>query len=592
MVPRSTSSLWSGGLEAAARDYFAKSAAQLTPGEAALIAGLVPAPSRYQPRRSPEQARWRRALVLRDMVEAGWLTEEDALAEMAAPVFSPIPAGAVEARPALAYVTQVRREVRRVFGDTLPTTRGFTIDTPLRLDIQAVAEAAVREAVDGVVARQGYGILHPAGSLSPSTPAPAAGSAGEVVGACFVVRIGRKGLSELEDGAGKIWIMEAAHHATLIHGDEEHPARPLSNLAKTGLLLEVCAEDAERVRPNRRRSVEGAAVVLDHRSGEVLALVGGYADGLEGFVRASQARRQPGSSFKPYVYAAAMLNGLGQSDIVVDAPISLPAGDGKMWSPKNYDGGYQGRLPLRRALAKSLNTVAVRLAMEAGPANIAHLAEAMGVRTPLRKDLTLALGSSEVTPLDQALGYATIARMGMPTDPVFMRRVVDVTGREAVAGGGLAGDRAGERVRLPGGPLPRALPAGVAYELADMLRAVVEEGTARSARRPGLDRGGKTGTTNGFLDAWFVGFTPEHVIAVWIGTDGTESLGMSETGGRAALPAWIRIAEALGPVEGARLPVPDEAIVMPTPEGWRGYRRGGVPPSLLRVASLSPAPLP
>lgn len=583
------------GVEAAARDYFGKGAAELDPGEAALLAGLVPAPSRYQPRRSPERARWRRSLVLRRLVDAGYMTEAEAAGYELAPVFVPERAPGGPTGTGTAYVTQVRREVRRLFGDELPFIEGFSVDTAYAPEIQRVAEAAIAEATAKLTARQGHPFVHPAplpGVERAPLAAPAEGAR------CFPVEVGRKGLAELIDGSGARWAISRGAEQTLAHGDAETPARPLSALARPGLRLDVCRAEGEgavegQVRPRTEAWVEGAAVVLDHRSGEVLALVGGNNVGLEGFVRATQARRQPGSSFKPYVYAAAMVDGLGQLDTVLDAPISLPAGNGRSWSPKNYSGGYAGALPLREAMARSLNTVAVRLAIEAGPADIARLARAMGVRSALRKDLTLALGSSELTPMDQALGYATIARMGVPTEPVYITRLVDTGGTQTLPGEGYEpGGADGPRLQLPGGPLPRALPAGVAYELADMLRGVVESGTAKALRRPGLDRAGKTGTTNDFLDAWYVGFTPEHVIAVWIGTDGTRSLGPSETGGKAALPVWLAIAEALGPVPGARLPVPDEAVLAPTPSGWRGFRRGGVPASLLPVPAVGPAPLP
>jgi penicillin-binding protein 1A len=265
-----------------------------------------------------------------------------------------------------------------------------------------------------------------------------------------------------------------------------------------------------------------------------------------------------------------------------------------MWSPRNYSGGYAGAVPLRRAMAASLNTVAVKLALEVGPENISRMAQKMGVRTPVRRDLTIALGSSEVTPMDQALGYATIARMGVPTDPVYLRRILSVDG-QVVANAGDIFRPAGpdeEDITLPGGVKQRVLPAGVAYELADMMREVVNGGTARGAKRPGLDRAGKTGTTNDFLDAWFVGFTPQHTIAVWIGTDSTTSLGEKETGGKTALPAWVEIAEALGPITGDRFPVPDEAVLVRSDWGWVGLNRGSAASKALTVSDDRKNPLP
>jgi len=247
---------------------------------------------------------------------------------------------------------------------------------------------------------------------------------------------------------------------------------------------------------------------------------------------------------------------------------------------------------MRTALAKSLNTVSVRLILDVGTGDVVKTARSMGVSTPLRRDLTIALGSSEVTPMDQALGYATIARMGVSTEPVYITYLKDVRGnRVANAGEPVMAD--GQVVALlPGGSGKQVLPPGVAYELADMMRAVVEDGTARKARKPGTDRAGKTGTTNDFLDAWFVGFTPRYTIAVWVGTDGTSSLGDQETGGKTALPAWIRIADTLPEPEGERFPVPDGAVLVPWNGQWIGLPRGQVPDRVLARPDLEDGPLP
>jgi penicillin-binding protein 1A len=361
-----------------------------------------------------------------------------------------------------------------------------------------------------------------------------------------------------------------------------------------GDVMRVCLQADGRVQLDPHPWAEGAALVMENATGRVLALVGGYNVGLEGFIRATQARRQPGSSFKPYIYASALARGHTQLDTVLDAPLSLPAGNGKVWSPKNYGGRFFGALPMRKALAMSLNSVAVRLALEDGPTEVARLAQAMGVRSPLRSDLTLALGSSEVTPLDQTVGYATIARMGVPTEPVFIDGVDDLHGNDLGHWGGLVVVDGQPVAKLPGGPQPRALSAGVAYELADMMREVVHSGTARAAYKEGYDRAGKTGTTNDSVDAWFVGFTPRYTVAVWIGTDGQYSLGEKETGGRAALPAWMKIVDALPQPAGERFAIPEEVAIVPAASvgAWVGVARGKIPSSVLRTPPPTPAPLP
>lgn len=582
------------GVEAAARDYFGVSARQLDPGQAALIAGLIPAPSRYHPRRSQEIARQRRAIVLEAMVATEMLTAEEAEVFLDDPVLSQRK-NAVPEETDRSYVTQVRREVRRLLPEGVVFGEGLTVHTPFRADVQQAAEDAIRQALLDHRSRQGW--LGPVRSLSVSDAAAflargdglkrdrqTAELQSPAAGACFPVLVGKeRDLGALQAGPFTFPLRAEDRATTVRNPKPEAPPVPLQRAVRPGDVLQACLLPEGTLALAERPWAEGAAVVIENQTGRVLALVGGWQVGLEGFVRATQARRQPGSSFKPYVYATALLRGKRQTDTVVDAPLSLIGSNGKPWSPKNYDGGYAGALPMRTAMAKSLNTVAVRMALEAGPSEVTGLARRMGVQTRLRTDPTVALGSSEVTPMDQARGYATIARLGRSVESVYIDRLVDVDGRTiGQAGGAVMVD--GEAVQeLPGGPQmgEQVLPPGVAYELADMLREVVRAGTARRAWRVDRDRFGKTGTTNGFQDAWFVGFTPEHTVAVWIGTDGTTSLGEKETGGRAALPAWIKIVEALDTGASTRLAVPDEAVLVPWNGQYVGLPRGLVPQRVL-----------
>jgi penicillin-binding protein 1A len=469
------------GVEAASQDYFGVSARQLDAGQAALLAGLIPSPSRYSPRRNPETAGERRQLVLSSMVEMDHLNGVEAGALARAEV-APPRGGRAREDGGAAYRTAVRREVRRLLGSELPYVHGLVIHTAHDAELQATVDEAVTAAVEAVRQRQAR------------------------------------------------------------RGDGADPAR-----------------------------VQGAVVVIENRSGAVVAMSGGLGMELEGFNRATQARRQPGSSFKPYVYAAALEGGRTQLSTVVDAPLSLPAGGGKTWSPRNYGGGYSGQLPMHRALARSVNTVAVRLALESSPEAVGDVARRLGVASPIRDDLTIALGSSEVTVLDQAVAYSALARMGEARAPVFIERLVDVHGDEVGRAGTPVELGGGEIAVLPGAGAQTMDPA-VAYQVIDMLRGVIRSGTARKAHDPDLDRAGKTGTTSDFIDAWFVGCTPGHTIAVWVGADDRTSLGAGETGGRAALPAWITIADALV-APGARFPIPDDVLLVRDGNRWAGVPR-------------------
>lgn len=532
------------GIEAAARDYFGIPAAELDIGQAALIAGLVPAPSKYSPRRWPEASKQRRGLVLGRMVRAGYLTTDEAEPFYEQPIEvkgREEPVAQVNA----AYLTEVRREIRRTFGNEAPFQRGFTVWTPLRPQLQQVAVQAVEEAVLAHLERQG-----PRGVIAVDPAAPADSDL-----PCFPAQAVIEGRKVLVRTATRSWTLEKPEQ--LVYHPEGQ--RTLRSQLVPGARIRICPSETEgQATLAREPWAQAAAIVIHHPTGEVVAVSGGKDVALEGFNRATQARRQPGSSFKPYVYAAAIDSGLNQLSVVTDGPINLGG-----WSPKNYSGGYSGPMPLRSALARSVNTIAVRLTLQVGAARVANLAQALGVRTRLRDDPTIALGSSEVTPLDQALAYTALLRGGVPTDPVWVRQVATVDdGPTAAAGGTLQLN--GVAVGLPGGPENRVLRPEIAYQIVDMLREVVRNGTARRAYDPHRDRGGKTGTTNDFIDAWFVGFTANHVIAVWIGTDGTLSLGDKETGGKAALPAWIKLAEAIDE--------PLDTYLQPPPEiGWTPY---------------------
>jgi penicillin-binding protein 1A len=305
--------------------------------------------------------------------------------------------------------------------------------------------------------------------------------------------------------------------------------------------------------------VEGAAVVVDNYTHGIVALVGGRAVDLEGFVRATQARRQPGSSFKPVVYAAALEHGLTQFSTVLDGPleISTPVG---MWRPQNDSGSFAGVIRLRDAFARSLNTAAVRLAIQTGAEPIARLGAQLGVETPLRPDLSIALGASEVTPLDQARVVHALVSGGLRHDLRLMERLDSLDHRHWTPGD-LVQVAPGDVRVLPGGPPVRAVDGAVAAQVVAMMHRVVAIGTAKDAASERGPRIAKTGTSSDFVDAWLIGATPHHTVVVWLGSDDRTPLGHGETGGKAALPAWVAIADALDQ-DGGQFTIPGSAILV------------------------------
>lgn len=596
------------GVEAAAQDYFGISARELDAGQAALLAGLVPAPSRYSPRHNPELAATRREIVLKLMVGQGYLTAAVASRHLADPVVQPRATGTPET--GAAYLTEVRREVRRLFGNDMPFVEGMQVYTPFEPNIQSVAEEAAADSLRALETRQGA--RGPTRNIA-DTERDAWLARGDRLRLDLATHTFRKpsagecfaALADDDAGAvsaGPFRLTLAAdaldtkvRRARRGQADKSAPAadraRPLREVLQRGDVLEVCLGDDGLLHRKERPWAESAVVVIENATGHVVALTGGFDVGLEGFIRATQARRQPGSSFKPVVYASAIVSGRRQTDLVFDAPFSVLGTNGRPWSPKNYDGKYRGDIPLRTAMALSLNTVAVRLAADVGVERLVSLARGLGVRSPLRSDLTLALGSSEITPMDAAMMYSSIARGGVRVGPVFVTKVLDRKGGKL----GAEGERVkigGEERALPGGPGERVMSADAAYVTIDMMRNVFTHGTAKKGVRPGMDFAGKTGTTSNFVDAWFVGYSPRYTVAVWVGTDGQSSIGDKETGGKTALPTWSAVMEALPNVEGERFPVPAGVVLLPYEDGWLGYERSNPPEGVLVVPPLTAEALP
>jgi penicillin-binding protein 1A len=581
------------GLEAASQDYFGKSATELDAGQSALLAGLIPAPSTYSPRKNMEAARERRRLVLNNMVETRYVDPLWAQWYKRQPITPPPRTG--EARSALgtAYATEVRREVRRLLGEEIPFQAGLQIYTPYDPDLQAVAEAAINEATLGVQQRQGHpgrvrrlrvdqfksfqeaaeGLSREAGEVLPPKP-----------GDCFPAMVVSD--TKLVAGPYSLTWEPSALWKRIRNRDPELGPIALNQALRYGDVYRVCLRKNDAVYLPDEDWVQGAAVVIENKTGNVVTIVGGKGVEIEGFDRASQAQRQPGSSFKPYVYAAALEDGMTQIDTVLDAPLALGG-----WSPKNYGGGYRGAMPMRTAFAFSVNTVAVRLMLRTGVEKVIDIATKAGISSKIRKDLTIALGSSEITPLEHTAAISMFTRMGKAIPPVFVTRLRDVRDREV----GRSGEQVklpGVNVTLPGGPGVQVVKPSTAWQVLDLMRGVVQFGTAQRAKLPDEDRGGKTGTTSSYADAWFVGFTSTHTIGVWIGTDERVTLGHGETGGRASLPAWMKIADALPEDHETVIGPPADVVMVDFHGQWLGISDENVPPELLNWKDPGTDPLP
>ena len=512
------------GISAASRSFFDVEPSALTLPQAALLAGLPQAPSRYDPRRHPEAARRRQRYVLDRMRIAGFLSPEEYEAALATPM-EITPRRSVSSDAAPWYVEHVRTLLEAEYGSEFATL-GLQVHTAVDLRMQSAAEDVLREHVRTIARRLGVRRAKrhlPASRIDAFLAAqridhPREGPQQAVV----------TGVEENEILIRTPWESGSVPWTSAREGEAAASAY------KSGDVVSVQPvargdDGVMRFTIDLEPQLEGALVAIDPSTAEVKALVGGVDFQRSVFNRAVQARRQPGSAFKPFVYAAAIDHGYTPSTIVQDSPISLPDGRRGYWTPKNFGNKYMGAVPLRTALMKSLNTVSVRLALDVGIDPLRDHLRIFGFPTEFPRHISLALGSSEVTLLDLTRAYGVFATLGRRFDPIFITSVNEANGQ--------AVDFPGTRPRFE-----RVMNPATAYVVTDMLRGVVESGTATQAKKLGRPAAGKTGTTNDSMDAWFVGFTPDLVVGVWVGFDAKRTLG-SYTGGRAATPIWTEFME-------------------------------------------------
>lgn len=537
------------GVQEAAQFYFGKNVEDLTLAESSLIAGIPQAPARLSPRTHPAAARRRQLFVLAQLEHKRaeyWpdLSVEQIRAARDTTVHLAAPATESENAP---EVTEIARAMlRELVGADAAARGGYTITTTIDLDTQIAARAALRDALGKLDRRQGaLGPLH-----VPTKNSPRPSVASLAVGRTYDAMVTRT-----DDAAGTIDLDISGHAAVAdltlsVRSNPNH--LPASAFAPRGARVRASVQrlaesDVEGARAEAilELGAQGAVVVIDPRTRDVLALVGGY-DATPGFDRATRALRQPGSAFKPIVYALGIRSRrFTPASVVLDAPVVFDR-----WQPRNYEPWrYRGPVRLREGLAQSINSVAVRVIDELTPAEVAPFAERLGITTPLEQSLGLALGASEVRPIELVNAFATFAAGGQWAPTRIVSKIVGPDGRE---------------LALPPLAEPReVMTAAEAYVMTSMLTSVVETGTATAARRLARPAAGKTGTSNDARDAWFVGFTPDVVAGVWVGYDDHRPLGRRESGAKAALPVWIdtvRAAEQGRPI--VDFPVPSGVVTV------------------------------
>ena len=553
------------GTAAAALNYFDKSLDDLTLGEAAFLAGLPKAPNNYHPVRRPAAARARRDYVLNRMVEDGHASRAEALREAGKPVVVREPSEVLVTR-ADYFVEEVRRELYDRFGEDRLYGGGLSVRTTLDTRLQGISDRALRSGLSAYDRRRGWrGPLGRIGSRSgwrrelSRFPFPDDLSEWRPAVVLAVARdsctIGfRNGATGVVPLAELRWARRAGRRLG-------PPVRKAGDVLspRDVVAVEAVSTDAagEAYPPGtfalrQMPEVDGALVALDPHTGRVLAMTGGFSENRSEFNRATQAMRQPGSAFKPFVYLAALDAGFTPASIVLDAPFAIDQGAGGRWRPTNYNRKFYGPTSLRVGIEKSRNLMTVRLASNVGMETVARYAERFGIVDRMPPMLSMSLGSGETTLLRLTTAYAMLVNGGKRIRPTLIDKVQDRTGatvfrhdRRLCASCRAARWDVGAPPRLPDEREEIADPR-TAYQIVSMLQGVVERGTGRRVRDARRPLAGKTGTTNESRDAWFVGFSPDLAVGVFVGYDAPRSLGRRETGSSVAAPIFGRfMTEAL-----------------------------------------------
>jgi penicillin-binding protein 1A len=578
------------GVATAARTYFGKDLGELTVSEVAILAGIPQRPADLNPIASPERATGRRGYVLRRMRETGAISEAEYQAALAEPVVGER-FGAQTQLDAFYVAEMVRAEMIRRFGPAAYTA-GLKVTTTIDSRLQAAANRAMRDTLMAYDERHGYRgplakVELPPGAAAEGPGAASAAADAEQLRALledYPAQLDYEAaiVLQADDVAAKLYF--AAYGEQVIGLDAVEWAAPFINDDAVGARPTTVAEvlqpgDVVRLRRTAEGGwrlaqipeVQGAFVSLDPLDGAIVALNGGFDFFLNNFNRATQARRQPGSSFKPFVYSAGLEHGFTPATIVVDAPpdVGYQAELERVWKPENFGGKYWGETRLRVALRESLNAVSIKLLQRIGvPAAVEHVRRFGFDGVAIPENLSLALGSGGVAPLELAAGYAVFANGGYRVEPYFIDRVTTADGellyaarpaicpdcntpRETVLPPEPETPELITDVRelFPPQRAARAISPQNAYLMTDMLKEVVRAGSGARARREleRNDMAGKTGTTNEGRDTWFVGFNADVVGAAWVGFDQDRPLGGKEQGGFTAIPMWIDyMREALG----------------------------------------------
>jgi penicillin-binding protein 1A len=547
------------GVEMASKIYFGKSVRDITLPEAALIAGLIKAPSIYSPFNDLSKARNRQQIVLTRMEDEGYIKQTEKEKALKAPLLLSSMRKGMEANNY--FIEYVRQYLEQKYGIETVYKGNMKVYTTLDRQAQFAAARAVQQGLKELDKRRGW-----RGPLDRKTDFDAdeeletremtsavVTNPGELATG-LVIKVNSKEATIKTRGIiGKLSIGDAKWAAKVI--DKKGKARFLKDFSLTQILSpgDVVKVSIKSMRGNAVQLVleqepdaEGALVAIEHDTGFIRAMIGGYDFVKSEFNRALYAKRQPGSAFKPIIYAAALDHGFTPASIILDEPVTYPGGLRGDWKPENYDHTFYGPTTLREALTYSRNVVTVKLVDAVGIDKVIEFARTIGLQGDMPRDLTVALGSLSVSPFELALCYSVFANEGMKVAPIAIKYITDARG---------------EVVESNEPEAEEAISPQTAFLITSMMEDVVQYGTGWRAKALGVPVAGKTGTTNDYRDAWFVGYTPKTVAAVWVGFDDMRPLGSMETGAQAASPIWVSFMRSLH----------SEAEIFPVPEGIVSY---------------------
>ena len=537
------------GVEAAAENYFGKSVSELNLAECSLLAGLPQAPSRYSPFLHAEQARQRQIYVLNRMIVEGYITKSLAAEAVNTKLdIKPRRNWYIEEVPC--YTEYVRQYVEKKYGRDVLYNEGLEIYTAVNIEMQEIGRAALMSGLRALDKRQGY--RGPLNHLQPEDieafskqtednhetmpPKPDNVLGGVVVSvnddeATAIVRIGtERGHLQLDDMK---WARQPDpevpyQNATV---DKVSDVLTVGDVISVRLKAKKTDTEAWELALEQTPAVEGALLCLEAETGYVKAMIGGRDFKVSQFNRATQSRRQPGSAFKPIIYAAALDKGYTPATIIIDSPLVFEDTEREFtWKPRNYEETFHGPTLLRTALARSRNVVTVKILRDIGINYMIDYAKKLGIESKLSRDLSIALGSSGTSLIELVRAYSAFANKGQLITPCFVTMILDRDGN-------VLEENCPESTKV--------IEENTAYIVTSLLQSVVKDGTGWRVKALNRPVAGKTGTTNNLDDAWFVGYTPGYVTGVWVGFDEEKSLGLDETGSRAASPIWLAFMRAI-----------------------------------------------